>query len=103
MPSNNTELYDVATEAMLARGSGVTCELRNLLQAVFFGAHVLKTRVIEDKQLCDAVRRLEEPQALAATQGRASEGGHLEDRIPLVYGSGWGSQVVLQLKPKSAL
>ena len=103
MPSTNAELYEVATEAMLARGSGVTCELRNLLQAVFFGAHVKKTRVIEDEQLRDAVRSLEEPKALAATQGPASEEGHLEDRIPLVYGSGWGSQVVLQLKPKSAL
>ena len=99
MPSTNAELYDVATEAMLERGSGVTCELRNLLQAVFFGAHVLKTRVIDDEQLRDAVRRLEEPTALAAIQGRASEGGHLEDWFPLGYGSGWGSQIFLQLKP----
>ena len=103
MPSTNAELYEVATEAMLARGSGVTDELRNLLQAVFFRAHVLKKRVIEDEQLRDAVRRLKEPKVLAATQGRASEGGHLEDRIPLGYGSGWGSQAVLQLKPKPDL
>jgi len=54
MPETVAELYASASDAMLARGGGVTAEVRTLLKAVFFEAHVAQARVITDMQLLRA-------------------------------------------------
>jgi hypothetical protein len=54
MPETVAELYASASDAMLARGGGVTAEVRTLLEAVFFEAHVAQARVITDVQLLRA-------------------------------------------------
>ena len=51
MPETVAKLYEAASEAMLARGGGVSAELRKLLQAVLFQAHAAQARVITDVQL----------------------------------------------------
>jgi hypothetical protein len=54
MPKTVVELYASASDAMLARGGVVTAEVRTLLEAVFFEAHVAQARVITDVQLLRA-------------------------------------------------
>ncbi|KOO26799.1 hypothetical protein Ctob_001341, partial [Chrysochromulina tobinii] len=54
MPKTVVELYASASDAMLARGGGVTAEVRTLLEVVFFEAHVAQARVITDVQLLRA-------------------------------------------------
>eukprot|EP00900_Chrysochromulina_parva_P017838 jgi/Chrpa1/26055/Chrysochromulina_OHIO_Genome00027749-RA len=54
MPETVAELYASASDAMLARGGGVTAEVRTLLEVVFFEAHVAQERVITDVQLLRA-------------------------------------------------
>jgi hypothetical protein len=54
MPKTVAELYAFASDAMLARGGVVTEEVRTLLEAVFFEAHVAQARVITDVQLLRA-------------------------------------------------
>jgi hypothetical protein len=54
MPETVAELYASASDAMLARGEVVTAEVRMLLEAVFFEAHVAQARVITDVQLLRA-------------------------------------------------
>jgi len=54
MPKTVAELYASASDAMLARGGVVTAEVRTLLEAVFFEAHVAQARVITDVQLLRA-------------------------------------------------
>mgnify|MGYP000894950872 FL=1 len=54
MPETVAELYASASDAMLARGGGVTAEVRTLLEVVFFEAHVAQARVITDVQLLRA-------------------------------------------------
>ena len=54
MPETIAKLYEDASEAMLARGGGVSAELRKLLQAVLFEAHAAQARVITDVQLSRA-------------------------------------------------
>ncbi|KOO33697.1 hypothetical protein Ctob_015781 [Chrysochromulina tobinii] len=54
MPKTVAELYAFASDAMLARGGGVTAEVRTLLEAVFFEAHVAQARVITEVQLLRA-------------------------------------------------
>ena len=58
MPSTVAELYEIASEAMLARGHVASDALRRLLQAVFFEAHVDGKRVIEEADLGAAARPL---------------------------------------------
>ena len=54
MPETVAELYESASDAMLARGGVVTAEVRTLLEAVFFEAHVAQARVITNVQLLRA-------------------------------------------------
>jgi hypothetical protein len=54
MPKTVANLYESASDAMLARGRGVTAEVRTLLEVVFFEAHVAQARVITDVQLLRA-------------------------------------------------
>jgi hypothetical protein len=54
MPETVAELYESASDAMLARGGGVTAEVCTLLEAVFFEAHVAQARVITEVQLLRA-------------------------------------------------
>ena len=72
MPKTIAELYRVASEAMLARGGAATPELRSLLQAVFFEAHVTQRREIEDRQLDEAALGLARPEELKAIRERAA-------------------------------
>eukprot|EP00900_Chrysochromulina_parva_P011126 jgi/Chrpa1/20013/Chrysochromulina_OHIO_Genome00027898-RA len=54
MPKTVAELYENATDAMLARGGVVTAEVRTLLEVLFFEVHVAQARVITDVQLLRA-------------------------------------------------
>ena len=54
MPKTIAELYESASDAMLARGGVVSAEVRALLEAVFFEAHVKAARVITEVQLLRA-------------------------------------------------
>ena len=73
MPSTIAELYADASQAMLARGSAASDELRALLQCIFFEAHVAQRRVIEDRQLDEAALGLAAPEALRAIRERAAK------------------------------
>ena len=73
MPETIAELYEVASEAMLSRGGAATPELRSLLQAVFFEAHVAQRREIEDRQLNEAALGLARPEELKVIRERAAE------------------------------
>ena len=70
MPETIAELYAHASEAMLSRGGASSKELRRLMQAVFFEAHVAGQREIEDQQLDEAALSLELPEELAAIRKR---------------------------------
>ena len=79
MPETIAELYAHASEAMLSRGGASSKELRRLMQAVFFEAHVAGQREIEDQQLDEAALSLELPEELAAIRKRRNgqaEKGH---------------------------
>ena len=87
MPSTVAELYSIASDAMLARSHGMSGELRRLLQAIFFEAHVAQRREIEDWQLDEAVLGLDAPGELEkiraranpfAYEGRAEKGHYVE-------------------------
>ena len=75
VPETVAELYESASDAMLARaGGGASNEVRALLQAVFFEAHVCRRRIIEDWQLDVAALDLGGPgcrKNLAAIRARA--------------------------------
>jgi NLR family CARD domain-containing protein 3 len=71
MPATVAELYATASDAMLARGGVTTPELTRLLQRIFFEAHVLQRRLIEDRQLDEAALGLEAPEALAKIRAEA--------------------------------
>eukprot|EP00900_Chrysochromulina_parva_P016629 jgi/Chrpa1/24968/Chrysochromulina_OHIO_Genome00027804-RA len=71
MPATVAELYATASDAMLARGDVATPELARLLQRIFFEAHVLQRRLIEDRQLDEAALGLEAPEALAKIRAEA--------------------------------
>ena len=64
MPSTVTDLYRVASDAMLARGGSAGPRVRRLLQAIFFEAHVAQRRLIEDWQLDEAALALDLPNKL---------------------------------------
>ena len=68
MPTTVAELYEIAADGMLNRGGATSVELRRLLQAIFFEAHMAEQRVINDEQLNEAVLALERPEELAAIQ-----------------------------------
>ena len=57
---------------MLARGGASSTELRRLMQAIFFEAHVAGHREIEDQQVDEAALSLELPEALAEIQALAA-------------------------------
>jgi len=84
MPATVAELYATASDAMLARGGVATPELTRLLQRIFFEAHVLQRRLIEDRQLDEAALGLEAPEVLAKIRSEAAKmpfepfGGHAE-------------------------
>jgi len=90
MPATVAELYETASNAMLARGGVTTAELMQLLQRIFFEAHVAQRRLIEDCQLDVAALGLEAPEALAKIRteaatmpfepfgGRAEKGHYVE-------------------------
>ena len=83
MPETIAELYEHASEAMLSRGGASSKELRRLMQAVFFEAHVNQRREIEDWQLDAAALSLELPERLAdireRAKGQAKKGHALRD------------------------
>ena len=62
MPETIAELYEHASEAMLSRGGASSKELRRLMQAVFFEAHVAQRREIGDRHLDEARLSLELPE-----------------------------------------
>jgi hypothetical protein len=72
MPETVAELYQHASEAMLARGGASSTELRRLMQAIFFEAHVSGQRQIEDQQLDEAALSLELPEVLAAIRKKCA-------------------------------
>ena len=88
MPKTVAELYEMASDAMLARGGASSDVLRRLLQHIFFEAHVAQRRVIEDRQLDEAALGMDRPEALARIravskplfgfQGRAKKGHYVE-------------------------
>ena len=90
MPATVAELYETASNAMLARGGVTTPALMQLLQRIFFEAHVAQRRLIEDCQLDVAALGLEAPEALAKIRteaaampfelfgGRAEKGHYVE-------------------------
>jgi hypothetical protein len=91
MPETIAELYKDASEAMLSRGGASSKELRRLMQAVFFEAHVNQRREIEDWQLDAAALSLELPERLAdireRAKGQAKKGRALRDacnQLPLL-------------------
>ena len=57
MPETVVELYEHASEAMLARGGVSSNQLRRLMQAVFFEAHSNRQRDISDLQLDEAAQK----------------------------------------------
>ena len=73
MPETIAELYEHASEAMLSRGGASSKELRRLMQAVFFEAHVNQRREIEDWRLDEAALSLELPEVLADIRERAKD------------------------------
>ena len=83
MPETIAELYEHASEAMLSRGGASSRELRRLMQAVFFEAHVAERRVIEDRHLDAAALSLELPKVLTyireRAKGKAEKGRALRD------------------------
>ena len=83
MPETIAELYEHASEAMLSRGGASSKELRRLMQAVFFEAHVAQRREIEDWQLDEAALSLELPEVLADIRerfkGQVKKGRALRD------------------------
>ena len=81
MPRTIVELYELATQAMLARvQEGAPVELTPLVRAIFHEAHIAKRRVITDHQLDAAARALKNgTQALDVLRERAKT-----DRVPLL-------------------
>ena len=65
MPATVAALYETASDAMLARGGAASDALRRLLKRIFFEAHTLQRRVIDDWQLDEAALGLEAPEELA--------------------------------------
>ena len=109
MPKTLAELYKTASDLMLARGGDNQPELRRLLQAIFFEAHVSQQRIIEDHQLDEAAIGLTSPEALAAIRERAvskpfepfdgrAEVGHY---IEVVVGQHAGKRGVISTDDKS--
>ena len=66
MPETVAELYVSASDAMLACGGVVSEEMRTLLEAVLFEAHVAQTRVIGEMQLVRAALAVFAPQGTLA-------------------------------------
>jgi vacuolar protein 8 len=73
MPRTVVELYSMASDVMLNRGGATSPELRRLLQALFFEAHVTQQRVIGDQQLNEAALGLDAPFILNEIRERATK------------------------------
>ena len=65
MPQNISGLYETASEAMLARGGVTSPKMHRLLRHIFFEAHAVQAREIDDAQFYSAALSLTQPQALA--------------------------------------
>ena len=72
MPTKVVELYELASDLMLSRGGAASEDLKQLLQAVFFEAHVSQRREIEDRQLDEAALGLKLPGVLEGIRSRAA-------------------------------
>ena len=85
MPKTITELYRVASSAMLdrlemkQRGGGdddtMATQLRQLLEAVFFEAHAAERRIIHPADIETAALALELPEALASIRAAHAQPG----------------------------
>ena len=81
MPETIAELYKDASEAMLSRGGASSKELRRLMRAVFFEAHVNQRREIEDWQLNAAALSLKLPERREALKQMRERVAN--DKLPL--------------------
>ena len=80
MPETIAELYKEASEAMLKRGGASSQEVRRLLQAVFFEAHITEQREITDVHLNSAARSAKVTnEVLVEVRSRA-----MQDKLPLL-------------------
>ena len=80
MPESTAELYNIASEAMLARGGASSPELRKLLRAVFFEAHLSSQREVSESLLTKAARKAGiSEKVLDEFRSRA-----MQDKLPLV-------------------
>ena len=64
MPATLAELYSLGTEAVLARGGVVPPCLLELVQRVFFDAHVGQKRLFGERELLEAALSIEAPHVL---------------------------------------
>ena len=111
MPSTVAELYEVAADAMLARGGFSSDALRRLLQRIFFEAHVAQRRIIEDRQLDEAALGLERPEALAAIREHAAQApfalfearAEIGHYVEMVEGKHAGKRGVITTDNKSSI
>ena len=81
MPSHVSELYQLASEAMLERGGAATPQLTQLLHRIFFEAHVAEQRIVTLAHVEAAAARL-------GADGAAATGELVAlvraDQLPLV-------------------
>jgi predicted NACHT family NTPase len=100
MPETIAELYEHASEAMLSRGGASSQELRRVMQAVFFEAHVAQRREIEDWQLDEAALSLELPKVLADIRerfkGQVEKGRAMRDACAQLSPLGRGALVQMR-------
>lgn len=71
MPGTITELYESASEAMLARGGIASPEVRRLIKRTFLEAHAAQRREIEDRMLDVAALSIASPGMLAGAREKA--------------------------------
>jgi hypothetical protein len=95
MPETVAELYASASDAMLARGGVVTAEVRTLLEAVFFEAHVAQARVITDVQLLRAALGAFALRYFARPAGRLQRARPQAVPTPSTVGGGYLQQTHL--------
>ena len=78
MPATASELYSVATRAMLDQ-AGASEELVRALSALFCAAHTKQQRIITEEHLQEAAQALDGADGLSTLRARA-----LQDRMPLL-------------------
>ena len=86
MPTKTSELYEVATRTMLARGGELPDEDMALLQATFFETHAAQQRIITEAHLVAAAARIGMRIGMAAAQRAADKLRTLvvRDQLPLM-------------------